>query len=372
MRLLVSGATATLRRYPDSPYLGALIVPAAGNRLAPVIGAGLPWAADNAAFTGFDPAAFCGMLARLSGRPGCLFVACPDVVGRAAETLALFGVWEPIIRSVGLPVALVAQDGAEALPVPWDRFDALFVGGSTDWKLGRGAAALVAEARRRGKWVHLGRCNTRKRFRHAFALGCDSVDGSGFSRWPDQRIPLALRWLRDLHGDHPLPDPHAGAAAEFFQGGLRGGMLEGPGWRVDGVAIHDGRFVVRAGYSSEPVRCPGCHRQAPHETRLRRHGTRTVRVADVPRHGRPVVLAVRRGRFRCAACGVAFCSGPADLPPGVRMTPHLLRALHGEFAGMSPSAAGVVAGLDRKTVRRARALRSDSRHSDARHTRKNP
>ena len=123
----------------------------------------------------------------------------------AAATLARFVVWEPLLREVGLPIALVGQDGAESLELPWGRFDALFLGGSTEWKLGPHAAALAREAKRRGLWVHMGRCNTRKRFRHAFALGCDSVDGSGFSRWPDQRVPLALRWMADLHGaDGPV------------------------------------------------------------------------------------------------------------------------------------------------------------------------
>src|SRR5205823_6752489 len=117
---------------------------------------------------------------------------------------------------VGLPVALVGQDGAEALELPWGRFDALFLGGSTGWKLGPGAAALAREAKRRGLWVHMGRCNTRQRFRHAFALGCDSVDGSGFSRWPDQRIPAALEWLAELDGRPRAASVRA--AGKFFAG----------------------------------------------------------------------------------------------------------------------------------------------------------
>jgi hypothetical protein len=93
-------------------------------------------------------------------------------------------------------VALVGQDGAEHLPLPWEHFQALFLGGSTEWKLGPGAARLAAETKRRGYWSHLGRCNTLKRFRHAFFLGCGSVDGSGFSRWPDESIPTACAgWL---------------------------------------------------------------------------------------------------------------------------------------------------------------------------------
>jgi hypothetical protein len=200
MLLLVSGASATLRRYHAPHALGALLVPGAGNAVRPLAAAGLAWAADNAAFSGFDPGAFCALLGRIAGAPGCRFVACPDVVGDAAATLRLFEVWQPVLAALGLPVALVGQDGAERLALPWGRFQALFLGGSTAWKLGPGAAALAAEAKRRGLWLHLGRCNSRRRFRHAHGLACDSVDGSGFSRWPDRRIPLALNWLAELNG----------------------------------------------------------------------------------------------------------------------------------------------------------------------------
>ncbi len=91
----------------------------------------------------------------------------------------------------------MAQDGLESLKVPWARFDALFLGGSTEWKLGEHAEALCREAKARGKWLHLGRCNTRQRIRLAASWGCDSVDGSGFSRWPDARIPKGLRWIEE-------------------------------------------------------------------------------------------------------------------------------------------------------------------------------
>src|SRR5262245_50471044 len=152
MHLLVSGASDTVRRHRDSPHLGILVVPGAGNSLASVSATGLPWAADNAAFSGFDAGAFCGMLGRIAGKPGCRFVACPDVVGDAAATLVLFARWMPVLRAVGLPAALVGQDGAENLSLPWADMRALFLGGSTEWKLGPGAACLAAEAKRRGLW----------------------------------------------------------------------------------------------------------------------------------------------------------------------------------------------------------------------------
>src|SRR5262245_21363739 len=127
MRLFVSGATSTISRHVSSPYLGHLIVPNAGNRMSEVQRTGLPWAADNAAFSNLAPAACCAMLGRITDRPGCAFVACPDVVGDAAATLRLFETWSPVLSALRLPVALVAQDGLERLAIPWERMAAVFL-----------------------------------------------------------------------------------------------------------------------------------------------------------------------------------------------------------------------------------------------------
>lgn len=81
--------------------------------------------------------------------------------------------------------------------MPWDQFDALFLGGSTAWKLSPHAKALAAEAKARAKWLHMGRVNSNRRL--ALALG--SVDGSGYSMFPDQKIPKALDFIMT----HSLP-----------------------------------------------------------------------------------------------------------------------------------------------------------------------
>ena len=116
-------------------------------------------------------------------------------MGNARATLRRFRVWGPIIQGHGFPVALVLQDGQESLPVPWSDLDAVFVGGTTAWKLGYAAHTLVQEATQRGKLVHMGRVNSLVRMRLAARWGCDSVDGSGFSRWR-KLIEPGVRWLR--------------------------------------------------------------------------------------------------------------------------------------------------------------------------------
>lgn len=191
MVLLVSGATVDVARTtPDR--VGLLFVPGARNSPVPGRLSGI----DNGAFTGFDAEAFMGLLHRLRGLSGCRFVVAPDVVGDADQTLALFEMWAPIIRALDYPVALAAQDGLRPGDVPWTQIDALFIGGTTDWKLSPAADLLLLHAGMRRVWRHVGRVNTRRRMRH-FLYRCDSIDGSGFSRWPG-RIERFNQWLTAL------------------------------------------------------------------------------------------------------------------------------------------------------------------------------
>lgn len=182
----------------DCGLLGQITTPAAGNRVTP----GRAWCADNAVFAGRYPGDE-AYLAWLAGwahlAADCAFAVAPDVVGNAAATLARSAPMLARIRELGYPVALVAQNGLEDLTVPWDEFDVLFIGGDTTWKLGPAARALTAEARRRGKRVHMGRVNSRIRMRYAAAIGCDSVDGTYLAFGPDVNLPDVLAWLREAN-----------------------------------------------------------------------------------------------------------------------------------------------------------------------------
>lgn len=214
MILLVSGATATLRRLAPHPCLGHLLTPHNGNRLDALLATGLPIALDNAAFSNWDPDAFTALLVRLmplacppaTTRGRFLWCAAPDVVGDARATLLRFGEWRGAIGCAGLPVAFVAQDGCCPITgVPWGEIRALFIGGSTAYKLSADAGRMVREAKRRGKWVHVGRVNSFDRIQHFDALGADSIDGTQFSMFPDRYIPRYLERLerrqRGLFGE---------------------------------------------------------------------------------------------------------------------------------------------------------------------------
>lgn len=168
----------------DGVEVGQLLTPLTRYR-----DRGTVYGIDNGAFSRFDAKAFLSLLERQKGsRDRCKFVTAPDVVGSARRTLEVFSFWYP--RLSGWPVALVAQDGQEHLPIPWKLIEAVFIGGSTQWKLGPDAAAEVKAAKAIGKWVHVGRVNGPERFDYFADMGVDSIDGTGISRYSHMRRSL--------------------------------------------------------------------------------------------------------------------------------------------------------------------------------------
>lgn len=195
MLYLTTGSTAPVREAIQLGLLGELATPASGKRRV----AGSSWGADNGCFNertypGDDR--WFAWLTTLE-RDGCLFAVLPDVVADAEATLARSLPWVDPVRELGFPVAFVAQDGAVPEGLPWSRFDVLFVGGSTDWKLGPEAREIVGVAQMLGKWVHMGRVNSRKRVRYARSIGVDSVDGTYIAFAPNYNLPKVLSWMAE-------------------------------------------------------------------------------------------------------------------------------------------------------------------------------
>lgn len=193
MLILVSGATKTLQKLKGHPHLGQLITPQDGNRIIE----GLPFAADNAAYSNWNEIKFLKMLDKLNGK-NPLWVASPDVVGDAIATGKLFDLWHyEISVKRKLPIALVLQNGQEAIGLPSSsKYDAVFIGGDNNFKLGKYVKNYcIPRAKENGKWVHMGRVNSWKRLQYAYEIGCDSVDGSGFSRFPDTYILRYITYL---------------------------------------------------------------------------------------------------------------------------------------------------------------------------------
>lgn len=194
--LYAQGTDAQVELVNTSPdKFGSIMTPRNSKgylrRCAGIIGV------DNDCFTGFNESLFVRTLeAACEYRDRVRFVSAPDIVADAETTLAKFETWQPIITSeYHLPVALVLQDGMTPASVAWDKIDAVFVGGSTEWKLSSHAREIIYHAQAKGKWIHAGRVSTRKRIKYFRELKADSIDSVAFNKWSNN-IANYQRWTQ--------------------------------------------------------------------------------------------------------------------------------------------------------------------------------
>ena len=159
------------------------------------------WAADTGIF-GKNPCSLDRYMDKLGSWSiavdRCVFATAPDVVGDWEGTLESSLPVIPTIRAMGYPVAIVLQDGATVQTVPWNEIDAVFTGGSTDWKLSEEAYQLVKEAKSRGLWAHMGRVNSYRRLKAAAMSGYDSADGTRVAYSPDVNSAALIGWMDSL------------------------------------------------------------------------------------------------------------------------------------------------------------------------------
>ena len=195
MRYFANPSTPKVRDAMTAGLIDCIETPHPGSKRPE----GVTWCADNGAYSDkFNEAKWWAFLvSKAPDASTCAFAVAPDVVGDAAATQARSAPWLARIRALGYPVAYVAQDGLEDLTVPWDAIDVLFIGGTTAWKLGPHARTLAAQAKTRGKRVHMGRVNSERRYRYAAAIGCDSADGTYLTFGPDVNLPQLLAWTRN-------------------------------------------------------------------------------------------------------------------------------------------------------------------------------
>jgi len=188
---LANPSTPTVRAAMDAGWLGCMATPAQGNRIRPA----WTWAMDNGCWSSAWKAGKWVSALERNDPAGCLFAVVPDAVADAAETGRRWDIWSPVVRELGYPLAFVLQDGCER--VPWDDIACLFVGGSTEYKMSDDAYRWTIRAKRRGKWVHWGRVNSRRRFA-ATALTGDSADGTYLAFGPDVNLPRLRSWTNTL------------------------------------------------------------------------------------------------------------------------------------------------------------------------------
>lgn len=199
-------STETIRDHMAAGRLGCITTPKQGNVTFPG-----EWdvIADNGCFSDrWDHTEWFRWLLDLPRT--VRFAVAPDVFlpdGSDAHTPTLerWQTYGPLIERHGFTPAFVCQVGAKPHTVP----DApvMFLGGTTEWKLGATARAITAEAKRRGVWVHMGRVNSARRLRYAASIGCDSADGTYLAHGPDVNLPAVLEWLRSVAANPPSLQP---------------------------------------------------------------------------------------------------------------------------------------------------------------------
>lgn len=136
--------------------------------------------------------AMCARFAVAEQRPE--WVAVPDVPFDAEGTVRAWYHWIPTMRTFGLPLAFVVQDGMRAGDVPGEA-TAIFVGGSTAWK--QDSARYWCEHFPR---VHIGRVNGERDLWRYHRAGAESCDGSGWFRGSRRQLDGLWYYLADSSG----------------------------------------------------------------------------------------------------------------------------------------------------------------------------
>jgi len=191
------------------------------------------WALDNGCFTNagaFNESAWLDRLTWIynevpEAHERCLFAVAPDVydpVAQRGDALATIDRSLPVlskIRDIGVPSAIVYQDGLEKLNheyIPWSEFDVAFVGGSTEFKLGypkewqtgdsiiqhdrrnpetEAFFNLIERTHQEGKQIHVGRVNTEVRLMYSRRIGAASADGTLIARSGQEGLRRITKWL---------------------------------------------------------------------------------------------------------------------------------------------------------------------------------
>jgi hypothetical protein len=179
--MYLSATTAQFFQRPD--IYGCMFSYRKTGRQDKALKAGCKWMLDNGAYTGnFEFVQWVlWLVTMIPYRKNCIGVVVPDVPYKADETIRKFSQYYAVPEALGYKVAFATQDGMTPGMVPWPLFDVLFVGGSDGHKRGYEANILADEAKRHGKWVHVGRVSSPNTW-GKYWTWADSFDGTTFTR----------------------------------------------------------------------------------------------------------------------------------------------------------------------------------------------
>lgn len=157
------------------------------------------WAADNGCFSNrWEEKTWIKWLQSFANPAEALFATVPDVVADHQQTLERWKQYAPSVKDMGFKPAFVLQDGATE-ELPFEEMGALFIGGTTQFKLSHKAKQIVQIAKHHKVWIHMGRVNSYKRMIIAKDFGCDSIDGTYIAFAPDQNTNRLIHMMNKLH-----------------------------------------------------------------------------------------------------------------------------------------------------------------------------
>lgn len=127
---------------------------------------------------------------------------------------------------------------------------------------------------------------------------------------------------------------------------FRTDMLQMDTMEASEVADNGDHYVVKASGQGEPQVCPACACE-----KLYSHGMNVQRFADVPMHGKRVLIEIERRRFRCSGCGKTLFSSLPEMDSKRLATTRFVEyvesgCLKKTFAEMAREV-----GVDEKTVK---------------------
>ena len=177
MKFLIDGSAVRIkerRLQADELIAGQLLTPLTRYRRCEDV-----FGIDNGGFTGAKIEGFTKLIKnQYEVKEQCLFAAVPDKIANHKETLSMWNDYQHIAD--GYKKAFVVQDGFDGWP---SNADAIFLGGSTEFKDSCEAEQIVKVALDNKMHVHIGRVNTFYRFYHFHCLGAHTCDGSGISMY---------------------------------------------------------------------------------------------------------------------------------------------------------------------------------------------
>lgn len=177
MKFLIDGSANRIkvrRQQANELIEGQLLTPLTKYRRCEKV-----FGIDNGGFTGAKIEGFTKIIKnQFDAKDYCLFAAVPDKVGNHKETLMMWNDYQHIAD--GYKKAFVVQDGFDEWP---SNADAVFIGGSTEFKDSYECELIVKSALENNMHVHIGRVNCFDRFYHFHRLGAHTCDGSGVSMY---------------------------------------------------------------------------------------------------------------------------------------------------------------------------------------------